>query len=51
MILCLSPVLHCELRLIIQIDGGKVMSSYIDELYTSLSYLSQQYPYRSVNNK
>nr|YP_010294570.1 RNA polymerase beta' subunit [Xyris pauciflora]ULQ68708.1 RNA polymerase beta' subunit [Xyris pauciflora] len=33
MVLCLLPVLPPELRPIIQIDGGKLMSSDINELY------------------
>nr|WNG72104.1 RNA polymerase beta' subunit [Mammillaria elongata] len=34
MVLCLLPVLPPELRPIIQIDGGKLMSSDINELYS-----------------
>ncbi|WP_215200420.1 hypothetical protein, partial [Escherichia coli] len=33
MVLCLLPVIPPELRPIIQIDGGKLMSSDINELY------------------
>ena len=38
MILCLLLVLTSELRPIIQIDGGKLMSSYINELYRRVIY-------------
>nr|YP_010128110.1 RNA polymerase beta' subunit [Viscum articulatum]QPP20671.1 RNA polymerase beta' subunit [Viscum articulatum] len=38
MILCLLPVLPPELRPIIQIDGGKRMSSDINELYRRVIY-------------
>nr|YP_009556000.1 RNA polymerase beta subunit [Sarcobatus vermiculatus]QBC69854.1 RNA polymerase beta subunit [Sarcobatus vermiculatus]QBE88230.1 RNA polymerase beta' subunit [Sarcobatus vermiculatus] len=38
MILCLLPVLPPELRPIIQIDGGKLMSSDINELYRRVIY-------------
>ncbi|KAF3616476.1 DNA-directed RNA polymerase subunit beta' [Capsicum annuum] len=38
MVLCLLPVLPPELRPIIQIDGGKLMSSVINELYRRVIY-------------
>ncbi|KAH0845235.1 hypothetical protein HID58_091889, partial [Brassica napus] len=38
MILCLLPVLPPELRPIIQIEGGKLMSSDINELYRRVIY-------------
>nr|YP_010999083.1 RNA polymerase beta' subunit [Boopis anthemoides]WPM92901.1 RNA polymerase beta' subunit [Boopis anthemoides]WVH38756.1 RNA polymerase beta' subunit [Boopis anthemoides] len=38
MVLCLLPVLPPELRPIIQIDGGKLMSSDINELYRRVVY-------------
>uniref|UniRef100_UPI003001A220 RNA polymerase beta' subunit n=1 Tax=Chenopodium formosanum TaxID=1640932 RepID=UPI003001A220 len=38
MILCLLPVLPPELRPIIQLDGGKLMSSDINELYRRVIY-------------
>ncbi|KAL4184811.1 hypothetical protein AMTRI_Chr10g227400 [Amborella trichopoda] len=38
MVLCLLPVLPPELRLIIQIDGGKPMSSNINELCRRVIY-------------
>nr|YP_009354021.1 RNA polymerase beta' subunit [Rehmannia henryi]YP_009354108.1 RNA polymerase beta' subunit [Rehmannia solanifolia]AQZ40565.1 RNA polymerase beta' subunit [Rehmannia henryi]AQZ40652.1 RNA polymerase beta' subunit [Rehmannia solanifolia] len=38
MVLCLLPVLPAELRPIIQIDGGKLMSSDINELYRRVIY-------------
>ncbi|KAL5065684.1 hypothetical protein RYX36_027421 [Vicia faba] len=38
MVLCLLPVLPPELRPIIQIDGGKLMSSNINELYRRVIY-------------
>nr|YP_010488391.1 RNA polymerase beta' subunit [Anaxagorea javanica]QNS22659.1 RNA polymerase beta' subunit [Anaxagorea javanica] len=38
MVLCLLPVLPPELRPIIQIDGGKPMSSDINELYRRVLY-------------
>nr|YP_010263331.1 RNA polymerase beta' subunit [Cymbidium caulescens]UIX53830.1 RNA polymerase beta' subunit [Cymbidium caulescens] len=38
MVLCLLPVLPPELRPIIQIDGGKLMSSDINELYRRVLY-------------
>nr|YP_009138791.1 RNA polymerase beta [Lathyrus palustris]AIK21159.1 RNA polymerase beta [Lathyrus palustris] len=38
MVLCLLPVLPPELRPIIQIDGGKLMSSDINELYRRIIY-------------
>nr|ADD31172.1 RNA polymerase beta' subunit protein [Ximenia americana] len=38
MILCLLPVLPPDLRPIIQIDGGKLMSSDINELYRRVIY-------------
>nr|YP_010565217.1 RNA polymerase beta' subunit [Amethystea caerulea]QJQ73202.1 RNA polymerase beta' subunit [Amethystea caerulea]UZA66154.1 RNA polymerase beta' subunit [Amethystea caerulea] len=38
MVLCLLPVLPTELRPIIQIDGGKLMSSDINELYRRVIY-------------
>lgn len=38
MVLCLLPVLPPELRPIIQIDGGKFMSSDINELYRRVIY-------------
>ncbi|KAL4189041.1 hypothetical protein AMTRI_Chr08g205010 [Amborella trichopoda] len=38
MLLCLLPVLPLELRPIIQIDGGKPMSSDINELYRRIIY-------------
>nr|YP_010738005.1 RNA polymerase beta' subunit [Pachysandra axillaris]WEQ92414.1 RNA polymerase beta' subunit [Pachysandra axillaris] len=38
MVLCLLPVLPPELRPIIQIDGGKSMSSDINELYRRVIY-------------
>nr|AHA12830.1 RNA polymerase beta [Maranta leuconeura] len=38
MVLCLLPVLPPELRPIIQIDGGKLMSSDINELYKRVIY-------------
>uniref|UniRef100_UPI0030E4AAF9 RNA polymerase beta' subunit n=1 Tax=Pedicularis bicolor TaxID=3127785 RepID=UPI0030E4AAF9 len=38
MVLCLLPVLSPELRPIIQIDGGKLMSSDINELYRRVIY-------------
>nr|YP_010176786.1 RNA polymerase beta' subunit [Wikstroemia capitata]QSQ86482.1 RNA polymerase beta' subunit [Wikstroemia capitata] len=38
MILCLVPVLPPELRPIIQMDGGKLMSSDINELYRRVIY-------------
>ncbi|KAJ6815501.1 RNA polymerase beta' subunit [Iris pallida] len=38
MVLCLLPVLPLELRPIIQIDGGKLMSSDINELYRRVIY-------------
>ncbi|KAL4180950.1 hypothetical protein AMTRI_Chr12g268680 [Amborella trichopoda] len=38
MVLCLLPVLPPELRPIIQIDGGKPMSSDISELYRRVIY-------------
>nr|AIJ28351.1 RNA polymerase beta [Trifolium semipilosum] len=38
MVLCLLPVLPPELRPIIQIDGGKIMSSDINELYRRVIY-------------
>ncbi|KAK8608626.1 hypothetical protein V6N13_024043 [Hibiscus sabdariffa] len=38
MVLCLLPVLPSELRPIIQIDGGKLMSSDINELYRRVIY-------------
>ncbi|KAI5653708.1 hypothetical protein M9H77_30895 [Catharanthus roseus] len=38
MVLCLLPVLPSELGLIIQIDGGKLMSSDIKELYRRVIY-------------
>nr|YP_010160475.1 RNA polymerase beta' subunit [Magnolia tamaulipana]YP_010366044.1 RNA polymerase beta' subunit [Magnolia striatifolia]YP_010366302.1 RNA polymerase beta' subunit [Magnolia iltisiana]YP_010366388.1 RNA polymerase beta' subunit [Magnolia poasana]YP_010366560.1 RNA polymerase beta' subunit [Magnolia panamensis]YP_010369054.1 RNA polymerase beta' subunit [Magnolia virginiana]YP_010369140.1 RNA polymerase beta' subunit [Magnolia schiedeana]QJU00138.1 RNA polymerase beta' subunit [Magnolia gran len=38
MVLCLLPVLPPELRPIIQIDGGKPMSSDINELYRRVIY-------------
>nr|QPO05599.1 RNA polymerase beta' subunit [Bougainvillea glabra] len=38
MVLCLLPVLPPELRPIIQIDGGKLMSSDINELYRRVIY-------------
>uniref|UniRef100_A0AAU8L1R2 DNA-directed RNA polymerase subunit beta' n=1 Tax=Primulina silaniae TaxID=3229918 RepID=A0AAU8L1R2_9LAMI len=37
-VLCLLPVLPPELRPIIQIDGGKLMSSDINELYRRVIY-------------
>nr|YP_009563388.1 DNA-directed RNA polymerase beta' subunit [Bruinsmia styracoides]QAV59003.1 DNA-directed RNA polymerase beta' subunit [Bruinsmia styracoides] len=38
MVLCLLPVLPPELRPIIQIDGGKLISSDINELYRRVIY-------------
>nr|YP_009401672.1 DNA-directed RNA polymerase beta' chain [Dendrobium chrysanthum]BAX89285.1 DNA-directed RNA polymerase beta' chain [Dendrobium chrysanthum] len=38
MVLCLLPVLPPELRPIIKIDGGKLMSSDINELYRRVIY-------------
>ncbi|MCD7460013.1 DNA-directed RNA polymerase subunit beta' [Datura stramonium] len=38
MILCLLPILPPELRPIIQIDGGKLMSSDINEVYRRVIY-------------
>nr|YP_009581771.1 RNA polymerase beta [Isopyrum manshuricum]QBK50182.1 RNA polymerase beta [Isopyrum manshuricum] len=38
MVLCLLPVLPPELRPIIEIDGGKLMSSDINELYRRVLY-------------
>ncbi|KAL5555001.1 hypothetical protein UlMin_037237 [Ulmus minor] len=38
MVLCVLPVLPPELRPIIQIDGGKLMSSDINELYRRVIY-------------
>nr|YP_010284898.1 RNA polymerase beta' subunit [Silene gracilicaulis]UKQ57292.1 RNA polymerase beta' subunit [Silene gracilicaulis]UKQ57372.1 RNA polymerase beta' subunit [Silene gracilicaulis] len=38
MVLCLLPVLPPELRPILQIDGGKLMSSDINELYRRVIY-------------
>nr|YP_009403804.1 RNA polymerase beta' subunit [Legenere valdiviana]ASA35070.1 RNA polymerase beta' subunit [Legenere valdiviana] len=38
MVLCLLPVLPPELRPIIEIDGGKLMSSDINELYRRVIY-------------
>ncbi|KAL5096647.1 hypothetical protein RYX36_000974 [Vicia faba] len=38
MVLCLLPVLPPELRPIIQIDGGKLLSSDINELYRRVIY-------------
>ncbi|KAK3019577.1 hypothetical protein RJ639_003644, partial [Escallonia herrerae] len=38
MVFCLLPVLPLELRPIIQIDGGKLMSSDINELYRRVIY-------------
>nr|YP_008081877.1 DNA-directed RNA polymerase beta' chain [Cymbidium mannii]AGK25787.1 DNA-directed RNA polymerase beta' chain [Cymbidium mannii]UQS81120.1 RNA polymerase beta' subunit [Cymbidium mannii]WEV85786.1 RNA polymerase beta' subunit [Cymbidium mannii] len=38
MVLCLLPVIPPELRPIIQIDGGKLMSSDINELYRRVIY-------------
>nr|YP_009340575.1 RNA polymerase beta' subunit [Wimmerella hederacea]APQ40148.1 RNA polymerase beta' subunit [Wimmerella hederacea] len=38
MVLCLLPVLPPELRPILQLDGGKVMSSDINELYRRVIY-------------
>nr|UJI64024.1 RNA polymerase beta' subunit [Brassica oleracea] len=38
MVLCLLPVLPPELRPIIQIEGGKLMSSDINELYKRVIY-------------
>ncbi|KAH7536689.1 hypothetical protein FEM48_Zijuj03G0012300 [Ziziphus jujuba var. spinosa] len=38
MVLCLLPVLPPELRHIIQIDGGKLMSSEINGLYRRVIY-------------
>nr|YP_009027136.1 RNA polymerase beta [Trifolium aureum]AGO63790.1 RNA polymerase beta [Trifolium aureum] len=38
MVLCLLPVLPPELRPIIEIDGGKLMSSDINELYQRVIY-------------
>nr|ASA34995.1 RNA polymerase beta' subunit [Isotoma hypocrateriformis] len=38
MVLCLLPVLPPDLRPIIQIDGGKLMSSDINELYRRVIY-------------
>nr|YP_009407251.1 RNA polymerase beta' subunit [Drosera regia]ASA46218.1 RNA polymerase beta' subunit [Drosera regia] len=38
MVLCLLPVLPPELRPIIQLDGGKLMSSDINELYRRVIY-------------
>nr|YP_009570096.1 RNA polymerase beta subunit [Nepenthes mirabilis]QBC68527.1 RNA polymerase beta subunit [Nepenthes mirabilis]QBC68612.1 RNA polymerase beta subunit [Nepenthes mirabilis]QBC68699.1 RNA polymerase beta subunit [Nepenthes mirabilis] len=38
MVLCILPVLPPELRPIIQIDGGKLMSSDINELYRRVIY-------------
>nr|QUS63239.1 RNA polymerase beta' subunit [Liparis makinoana] len=38
MVLCLLPVLPPELRPIIQIDGGKLMSSDMNELYRRVIY-------------
>nr|YP_010998614.1 RNA polymerase beta' subunit [Scaphosepalum antenniferum]WPM86773.1 RNA polymerase beta' subunit [Scaphosepalum antenniferum] len=38
MVLCFLPVLPPELRPIIQIDGGKLMSSDINELYRRVIY-------------
>nr|YP_009757597.1 RNA polymerase beta' subunit [Sauroglossum elatum]QIM61002.1 RNA polymerase beta' subunit [Sauroglossum elatum] len=38
MVLCLLPVLPPELRPLIQIDGGKLMSSDINELYRRVIY-------------
>nr|YP_010253574.1 RNA polymerase beta' subunit [Phaseolus lunatus]QTZ17851.1 RNA polymerase beta' subunit [Phaseolus lunatus] len=38
MVLCLLPVLPPELRPIIQVDGGKLMSSDINELYRRVIY-------------
>nr|YP_009407321.1 RNA polymerase beta' subunit [Aldrovanda vesiculosa]ASA46279.1 RNA polymerase beta' subunit [Aldrovanda vesiculosa]QBC71177.1 RNA polymerase beta subunit [Aldrovanda vesiculosa] len=38
MVLCLLPVLPPELRPIIQIDGGKLMSADINELYRRVIY-------------
>nr|YP_009262418.1 RNA polymerase subunit beta' [Oenothera villaricae]ANI86995.1 RNA polymerase subunit beta' [Oenothera villaricae]ANI87082.1 RNA polymerase subunit beta' [Oenothera picensis subsp. picensis] len=38
MVLCLLPVLPPELRPIIQMDGGKLMSSDINELYRRVIY-------------
>nr|YP_009765415.1 RNA polymerase beta' subunit [Brachystegia spiciformis]YP_010232990.1 RNA polymerase beta' subunit [Brachystegia allenii]YP_010233019.1 RNA polymerase beta' subunit [Brachystegia bakeriana]QIS95692.1 RNA polymerase beta' subunit [Brachystegia spiciformis]QSX28033.1 RNA polymerase beta' subunit [Brachystegia allenii]QSX28140.1 RNA polymerase beta' subunit [Brachystegia bakeriana] len=38
MVLCLLPVLPPELRPIIQIDGGKLMGSDINELYRRVIY-------------
>nr|YP_010450960.1 RNA polymerase beta' subunit [Eleutharrhena macrocarpa]UTV00740.1 RNA polymerase beta' subunit [Eleutharrhena macrocarpa] len=38
MVLCLLPVLPPEVRPIIQIDGGKLMSSDINELYRRVIY-------------
>nr|QFQ38384.1 RNA polymerase beta' subunit [Phyllagathis nudipes] len=38
MVLCLLPVLPPEFRPIIQIDGGKLMSSDINELYRRVIY-------------
>ncbi|TYH57680.1 hypothetical protein ES332_D08G106300v1 [Gossypium tomentosum] len=38
MVLCLLPVLPPELRPIIQIDGGKLMSSDINEIYRRVIY-------------
>ena len=37
-VLCPLPVLPPELRLIIQIDGGKLMTSDINELYKRIIY-------------
>lgn len=37
-VLCLLPVLPPELRPIIQIDGGELMSSDINELYRRVIY-------------
>nr|YP_009679680.1 RNA polymerase beta' subunit [Daphne giraldii]QDP69992.1 RNA polymerase beta' subunit [Daphne giraldii] len=38
MVLCLLPVLPPELRPIVQMDGGKLMSSDINELYRRVIY-------------
>nr|XP_048322606.1 DNA-directed RNA polymerase subunit beta'-like [Ziziphus jujuba var. spinosa] len=38
MVLCLLPVLPPELRPIIQMDGGKLMGSDINELYRRVIY-------------
>nr|QXE46007.1 RNA polymerase beta' subunit [Gonocarpus micranthus] len=38
MVLCLLPVLPPELRPVIQLDGGKLMSSDINELYRRIIY-------------